>query len=56
MWISQKYAELDEQQDSVQGLQISFRLGGMAHHKLITCVYKQIDGILSIIIDDSGMW
>ena len=31
MWITQKNAVPDEQQDSIQGLQISFRSGGMAY-------------------------
>jgi hypothetical protein len=35
MWINQKNAVPDEKQDSVQGLQISFRSGGMAYLILI---------------------
>jgi hypothetical protein len=41
MWINQKQALSDEQQESFQELQISLRSGGMG----VFNINKQIDGI-----------
>jgi hypothetical protein len=45
MWINQRNAVSDEQQDPDQELENRFRLGGMVIQKLINCIYKHIDCI-----------
>jgi len=54
MWIIQKNAVPDEQQDSNQQLENRFRSGGMVLNNSLIRIYKQIEEILSIIIKGSG--